>query len=182
MRSRRTACALPLLVSLTLLGAATPPAVRSLPEHTLLRRDEGVWNATIQIVPAPGASPEVSHGTETNVLGPGGLWLISDFKGQVMGEPFQGHGVLGYDPVKKKYVRIWVDSTQAFLWPSEGTYDPSTRTLTLWMESPDSSGQTVRFKTTTVWKDDNTRVYTMYAPASEAPESASMTITYKRRK
>jgi hypothetical protein len=174
------------LALLFLLGAA--PSSRpaddpgAWPEQEILKREEGVWNATVQLVPEPGTEPEVSNGVETNLLATGGRWLISDFKGRLKDQPFQGHGVLGYDAARKRFVRAWVDTTQTNLWTASGTYDPATRTLTMWMETPDASGQTQRFRTTTIWKDNDTKIYTMYAPGPETTEAAGMIITYRRRK
>ncbi len=171
---------------LFLLGAAPAPRpaedARAWPEQDLLKRDEGVWNATVQMIPEPGADPEVSNGVETNLLATGGRWLINDFKGRLNDQAFQGHGMLGYDPARKKFVRAWVDTTQSTLWTAIGTYDLATRTLTMWMETPDPSGQPLRFRTTTTWKDNDTKVYTMYAPGPETTEAAGMIITYRRRK
>src|SRR6266850_5745428 len=144
MRANSRVVSIAAISALALLGAAPapasspPPAQKPAPEYALLKRDEGIWNATIQMAPEPGGEAEVSNGVETNVIGPGGLWLITDFKGQLMGKPFQGHGILGYDEAKKKFLRVWVESTQAVLFPAAGAYDPATATLTMWMEGPDT--------------------------------------------
>jgi len=61
----------------------------------------------------------------------------------------------------------------------EGTYDAATKTLTATMEGPDPSGSITRTKETTVWKDADNRVFTMYAPDGK---TVSMRISYKRRK
>src|SRR5260221_7140477 len=125
------------LVSAAPAPAPSPPAAQKpAPEYALLKRDEGVWNATIQMAPEPGGEAEVSNGVETNVIGPGGLWLITDFKGQLMGKPFQGHGILGYDEAKKKFLRVWVDSTQAVLFPPAGRHHPGPPPLSLVSEGP----------------------------------------------
>ncbi len=177
------------------LGAVTPAgsgttrslqendrALRPGQEHLLLERDVGVWDATIQVAVEPGAPPEITNGVETNTLAAGGLWLISEFKTRLLGQPFEGRGILGYDLTKRKYVRIWVDSTQPYFWPAEGDYDPETDTLTLWMAATDTEGETVRWRAETVWKDQDTRTFTMYLPGGEATEAAAMKIIYKRRK
>jgi hypothetical protein len=130
-------------------GSASVPSN----QHRLLKRDVGVWDAT-----------------------------MTDFKSRIDGAPFEGHALFGYDTVKQKYVRLWVDSSQALFWPSEGSYDPATDSLTMWMESIDSDGRPTRWRTVTVWKDDDTRIFTMHLPGPETVEAAGMTITYKRRR
>ena len=67
------------------------------PEHEILKKDEGVWDATVEATMAPGAPPAVSKGVETVKATGGGLWYVSDFKSEMMGQPFEGHGVTGYD-------------------------------------------------------------------------------------
>jgi Protein of unknown function (DUF1579) len=149
-------------------------------EQDLLKRDVGVWDATIESTMEPGGKPNVTKGTETNTL-LGGRWLISDFKAEMMGLPFQGHSVLGYDPAKKKYTGTWVDSMSTTISVLEGTYDPKTRTMTSWMESPGPNGTPMKMRSTSEWKDDETRVFTMHSPAGQGDEFAMMKITYKRR-
>ncbi len=159
-------------------GAAPVPAG----QYLLLQRDVGVWDATIQILNEQDGTLGVYNGTETNTLEPGGRWLATDFRSRIDGAAFSGHALFGYDMAKQKYVRLWVDSSQAFFWPSEGEYDPATDSLTLWMETVDSGGRPTRWRTIMVWKDDDTRIFTMYLPGPETVQAAGMTITYKRRK
>jgi hypothetical protein len=179
MRAHRT-----FVLAALLSGAAAaraqegPPMPKPGPEHELLKKDVGTWDATVEM--GPGAPP--TPGTETNTLGPGGLWLISDFKSSMMGTPFQGHGVSGWDPAKKKYVGTWVDSMTTSVAVIESTYDPAARTMTAWLDAPGPDGKPTRTKAVTQYKDDDTRVFTMYMPGPDGKEAPGMRITYKRRK
>jgi hypothetical protein len=151
------------------------------PEHEILKKDVGVWDATVESSMEPGGKPTVTKGVETNTMFDGGLWLVQDFKGEFFGAPFQGHGVTGYDPSKKKYVGTWVDSMTTGLSKIEGTYDPKTKTINSSMESPAPDGSMMKMRSTSEWKDDNSRVSTMYASAGQGKEIVVMKITYKRR-
>src|SRR5262249_23101341 len=152
------------------------------PEHDILKKDEGVWDATVEATMAPGAPPAVSKGVETVKATGGGLWYVSDFKSEMMGQPFEGHGVTGYDPIKKKYVGTWVDSMSSGLATSEASYDPATKSMTAWMEGPDMTGKVVKMRAVTEWKDADTRVFTLYQPGPDGKEVTGLKITYKRRK
>ena len=99
------------------------------PEHEMLKKDVGTWDATVEMFMAPGAPPAVSKGTETVTM-LGGFWQLTEFKSEMMGQPFEGRGATGYDPAKKKYVGTWVDSMTPGYYTVEGTYDPATKTLT----------------------------------------------------
>jgi hypothetical protein len=152
------------------------------PEHEILKKDLGVWDATVETTTEPGGKPIVTKGSETNSLLGNGLWTVQDFKGEFMGAPFHGHSVSGYDTAKKKYVGTWVDSMSTGLFTTEGTYDPKTQVMTTWMEGPcPEDGTLIKMRSISEWKGADTRVFTMYSPASRGEESVMMKITYKRR-
>ena len=79
------------------------------PEHEMLKKDVGTWDATVEMFMAPGAPPAVSKGTETVTM-LGGFWQVGEFKSEMIGQPFEGQGITGYDPAKKKFVGTWVDT------------------------------------------------------------------------
>ena len=159
-----------------------PPMPKPGPEHAVLKADVGTWDATVEMIVPPGAPvPPPSKGTETNSL-VGDMWLVTDFKGDMMGMPFAGHGIAGWDSVKKKYVSVWTDNMSPALMTGESTYDAGKKTMTGYMEGPDMSGKVSKMKATTEWKDTDTRVFTMYATGPDGKEVPTMRITYKRRK
>ena len=67
-------------------------------EHQLLARLAGDWNVVMHVM------GEEIAGKEHNELIAGGLWLTTSFEAEMGGQPFEGHGILGYDTEKKKYV------------------------------------------------------------------------------
>ena len=143
--------------------AQMPPMPTPGPEHEMLKKDVGTWDATVESFMAPGAPPTVSKGTETVTM-IGGFWQLTEFKSEMMGEPFEGRGATGFDPAKKKYVGTWVDTMSSGYYTVEATYDAATKTMTGTMEGPDPSGAVAKTKETTEWKDADNRVFTMYAP------------------
>jgi hypothetical protein len=179
-----------LLVTLVLSGCATlaaaqpegmPPVPKPGPEHDILKADVGVWDAVVEMFMAPGQPPTVSKGVETNTL-LGGMWLVNEFTSEMMGMPFQGHGISGYDPVKKKYVGVWVDTISTSIARVESQYDAATKTMTGVMEATDMTGTTSSMKETVVHRDPNTRVFTMFSPGPDGKDAVMMRITYTRRK
>jgi hypothetical protein len=149
------------------------------PEHQILTKEVGTWDATVEMLMPP--SPP-SKGVETNTLGPGGLWIINDFKSEMMGAPFHGHGITGWDPAKKKYVGTWVDSMSTSVAITESTYNAADRSMTGYINTVGPDGSPARLKAVTQMQDDDTRVFTMYMPGPDGKEAPSMRITYKRRK
>jgi hypothetical protein len=174
---KKTLAAFSLSLLAVPLLAQGPPMPTPGPEHAMLGKDVGTWDATVEMF-MPGAPPSVSKGTEVVTM-MGGFWQLTEFKSEMMGQPFEGRGTMGFDPTKKKYVGTWVDTMAPAYYTVEGTYDAATKTLTGWMDGPDPTGVVTKTKETTEWKDADTRVFTMYAPDGKAP---LMKITYKRRK
>jgi hypothetical protein len=166
-------------------AAPAPPAAPAMPtpgpEHAVLKDAAGTWDATVESFAAPGQPPMLAKGIETGTM-VGGFWLVSDFKSEVMGQPFLGRSTLGYDPVKKKYVSTWIDSMTPSLSVGESDYDPATKTFTGWMDGIDHRGRPTRFKSVTVFKDPATRIATMSMKGPDGKEMTVMRITYTRER
>jgi hypothetical protein len=154
-------------------------------QHKLLARDAGVWDATVTTyMGGPGSQPHVSKGVETSRMMKGGLWLLTDFEGSFEGQAFQGQGQTGYDPKKGKYIGTWIDSMSTSPMVSYGTYDETTKTMTMFGEFDDpASGKATKAKMVTQYKDDGTRLFTMsvQTPESKGEYAKVMEISYKRR-
>src|SRR5262245_21241140 len=99
------------MLALAILAAATQlPAqgVKPGPEHALLKEAVGTWDTSIKV-----PSGDTSKGTCICTVGLNGLWLFESFKGEVAGMQYEGRGATSYDPAKKKFVNIWIDSMSA---------------------------------------------------------------------
>src|SRR5689334_16281621 len=70
------------------------------PEHGVLKDLAGSWDATVESFAGPNQPPMLAKGIDTGTM-VGGFWLVSDFKSEVMGQPFLGRSTLGFDPAKK---------------------------------------------------------------------------------
>lgn len=150
--------------------AATAPAVARVavaepagaqPLHRPMHRElggalVGRWNATVKTT-APGAPPSEVSGTEINSAVCDGLWVWSDFTSTMLGQPFEGHALTGYDPASGEVVSYWIDSSTAALSPRTGTFDSKTRTLTATGTAYDSRGRPLPLRETAVWKDTQAR-------------------------
>lgn len=162
-----------LLPSFATLGQA-PPAPG--PEHEILKKMEGTWTAKVKM------GDNESPATVTYKLECGGLWLVSDFRADFGDMKFQGRGMDGYDPDKKKYVSVWVDSMSARPMFLEGTFDKEKKTLTMTGEGPGPDGKPAKQKMVTQHTDDDHHVFTMYVTGADGQEVKMMTIEYTRKK
>jgi hypothetical protein len=155
------------------LAADQPAPPKPGPEMDVLQKMVGTWDCTVK-----GAGMPDSKGVATYKMACNGMWVVSEFKSEMGGMPFEGKGIDGYDQMKKKYVGVWVDSMSSTPMVSEGTYDADKKTMTMNGEMP-AEGKMVKTKMVTETKDDDTVVLSMYPGGADA---AMMTITYSRRK
>jgi hypothetical protein len=160
----------------------TPEIPKPTAEHNRMTRAEGTWDASVEVsIGPPGTPPQLSKAVETNRLCCGGLWLVTEFKSIPGSAPFEGHGITGYEPAKKKYVSTWVDSDLTTPMVSEGAYDAAGMTLTL-RGSTTSKGKTLQWRSVEAWKNDDTRQFTMFMRGPNGKETPSLNVTYTRRK
>ncbi len=146
-----------------------------------LMEDVGNWDAEIRIFGDPSGEPQISKGTETNFM-LGDMWLISHFKGEMMGMKFEGSSQMSFDPASKKYTGTWVDSMSPYAMRIEGTWDEKTKTLTQIGTGKDESGNEMKMKMTSAHKADGSRLFTMYMLMPDGEEIRAMEIHYTRAK
>jgi hypothetical protein len=174
------------LLSLALVSAAgagawavlrqegMPPPPKPAPEHGLLKRCVGTWDATVSMMGQDG-KPHTSPATMT-YKAVGDYFIVGDYEGDFMGQPFRGHSIAGYSLEKKKLVTIWVDTAGAELNIGEGSYDPATKSSKSVM-----SGGGMTMSDVTSYPDDNTIISKMGMIGPDGKEAPWMTIEYKRR-
>lgn len=162
-----------LAVALAAPAARAQQPAKPGPEHEILKKMEGTWDATMKMM------GQESKATATYKMDLDGLWLTSTFEGSFGGEKFSGRGLDSYDPAKKKFVSVWVDSMTTSPMLMEGTYDKDKKTLTMTGDGPGMDGKPVKFKSVSEMPDDDTINFSMYMGDGKEP---GFTITYKRKK
>ena len=83
----------------------------------------GTYDAKVKSWHEPGKPPMEESATATRTMALDGRVMVEDFKGSMMGMPFTGHGMRGYDNVSGKHWSTWMDSMSTGLMVSEGTCD-----------------------------------------------------------
>lgn len=179
----------PLLAAAFLAGICLPGLAQEMAppkpgkEHDLFKQLEGEWDCTSKFFGAPGQEPMVSKAKESARRIAGGLFLVYDVEGEMMGAKFVGHGTMGYDVHKKKYTGSWVDSMATGVYLVEGTYDDQTKIFTEIMEGADpATGQPMKMKMTHELKDQDSRVLKFFMNGPDGKEVQTGTIEYRRRK
>ena len=151
--------------------------------HKVLAQTEGEWTTEGKMWMDPKSEPMISKGECTYKMVLGGRYQETQFKGDMMGQQFEGKGVMAYDNFKKQFESTWIDNMGSGIMKTEGNYDPATKTFTMTGKLVDpmtSKECTVRETLKIV--DDDTHVMTMYNTVGGQPEFKTMELTFKRKK
>ncbi len=99
--------------------------------HKLLERFAGNWDVRITFWSSPDAAPQDSHGSSTLSWILGDRFLKEDFHGDVLGESYQGLGLMGYDAAARRFMTVWLDSLNTVIAVQQGSYSPESSTFEL---------------------------------------------------
>ena len=101
------------------------------PAHKALQALVGNWKAEVKCWMDPSAPPEVTQGTAKSSFTLNGRFLEEEFHGQMMGKPFAGKTLLGFDNTKQTFNSVWVSDKQTSMFTSEGKGDSGNKVITL---------------------------------------------------
>ena len=149
--------------------------------HKRLEAFVGTFDAKVQCFLMP--TPETWAGVSRNEMILGGRWLKGEYSGQMMGKPFKGMQLLGYDNQTKKYISAWIDDMSSSLQMAEGQADASGKVITVVGECVDpmtNQKKTSRMVMTVVSNDRHT--VEMFGPGMDGKEMKMMSIEYTRAK
>lgn len=153
------------------------------PEHAQMAKGVGKWNVLTRIWMDPTQPPTESMGSceVTTILG--GRFLRSDYKGSMMGMPFEGIAISGYDNHKKQYFGTWMDNLGTMMMTFVGSCKPdgSECTFTTTFEDPimkttKSVREVCRYTSEDSWTMD------WYESTPGEPERKTMEIVHTRIK
>ena len=105
------------VVSPTLRAQDAAPSASK--EHAYLAKIAGTRSGTMKVWPQGPTSDAMEFPfTETNTVILGGNWVETEFQAG----PYKGHGMNGYDPIKKKYIGTWANNMSPYLAVMEGRH------------------------------------------------------------
>jgi hypothetical protein len=158
--------------------AATPG-----PQHELLKKLAGDWNAKVRFQMDPSQPWQESASSSTTTMVMDGRYCQEVVSGQMMGAPFNGIGITGYDNVIGKYVGTWIDNMGTGIETMQGTTDASGKVIN-WIGtmSDPVSGKPSKNRMVTTIADDDHHTLDMYSvPPGQKKEMKTMTIEYTRK-
>ncbi len=152
------------------------------PEHEVLKTMVGSWKTASKAWMGPG-EPLTSEGTADGELIMGGRFLVLRSHGTMMGKPYEGMELLGYDRMANQYTAIWIDDVGTAIYPmGDGAYDKASKTLTLNAEwAIPGQDAKIPYRLVTKMADSDKHVFEMIA-MRDGKEVKEMEITYTRVK
>jgi hypothetical protein len=149
--------------------------------HAQMAKSAGNWSGAITYWMQPGAAPTNTTGEAKNEMILGGRYLKSTNTGNMMGMPFEGMGITGYDNAKKVFVSTWVDNMGTGIMYMEGTWDDNNKAINFSGKMVDPvSGKDLQLREVLKFIDDNNQVMEMYISAN-GQEFKTMEIKYTRK-
>jgi hypothetical protein len=101
------------------------------PGHKALDAFVGNWKAEVKCWMEPGGAPNVSQATAKASWTMNGRFLEEDFHGEMMGKPFHGRSLTGYDNTKQTFNSVWVSDMQTSMFTTEGKGESGNKVITL---------------------------------------------------
>ena len=152
------------------------------PAHQALEALEGDWKAEVKCWMEPGGSPEVSQATANARWTLNGRFMEEEFHGEMMGQPFSGLMLLGYDNTKQTFNSVWLSDNQTSMFVSEGkgTHDNKVITLEGKASCPATGRKDVPMKTVLRLIGPDKHVFEMF-DGSKGANAKTMEITYTRQ-
>ena len=152
------------------------------PEHAVLKNFEGKWKSSVTMMMDPSQPPEKSEGTSEGMVILDGRFVHVLHHGTMMGKPFEGMMLLGYDNLRKKYTASWVDTmgTQIANYDN-GTWNAAKKTLTMTGHFLDpATGKPMKTRGVSGFPDANTMTYDEYMTGPDGKEMHGLHIDYKK--
>jgi hypothetical protein len=142
----------------------------------------GSWNCAVKLSMIPGAPPEESKGTIERRWILGGRFLSEDYHGVAMGQPFSGHGLMGYDNLQNKYDTIWMDTMGTGIFTQTGSCDASGKNFEFSGTNMDPmTGQLKWGKSTVTIVNNNKNIMRMMEKGEDGTERVTLEIVSTRK-
>lgn len=155
-------------------------------EHEMLDERAGTWDVVMKMWMMPGAPPSETKGVAERKMALGGRFIMEEFKGSMMGMPYEGMGFTGFDKFKKKFVANWVSNMGTNMLTMEGTASADGKTITMegLMDEPMTGEKDKKVRYITRIIDANTETFEIHDLALEkmGMPSKAVELNYKRRK
>ena len=151
--------------------------------HKMIASADGEWTEKILMWMDPAATtPSETVSTTTNEMILGGRYQLSKTKGTMMGMPFEGMSLLGYDNTKKVFTSTWVDNFGTGTMTMEGVWNDAAKSIELKGKSFDpTTGKDANIRQVIKFIDNDHQEMQMFETKTGS-EKKTMEIKMTRKK
>lgn len=151
------------------------------PEHAALAATAGTYDIIIRSWRTPGKPPDEETGTATRQMILNGRVLVETMSATLMGQPYAGHEMSGYDNATGEYWTTWMDNNSTGLVVFRGSCDVTNAcSLTGGWHDP-ARRIPVTARMTTRWTSPATQLFEMFGPGKDGKEIKAMEFLYTRK-
>ena len=158
------------------MKAGTPGA-----PHQMLAATAGKYGLKIKSWHEQGGPAIEDTGTATRTMALDGRVLVEDLSSSMMGMPYTGHGMTGYDNVSGKYWSTWTDSMSTGVMVSEGSCDAQKVCSFTGSWNDAIKKRPVTARMTSRWTSPTSEIFEMHGPGKDGKEMKMMEITYTKK-
>jgi len=148
-------------------------------QHKLLAKMAGSWKVTGQWWQDADSAPNQSNGTAKHKVIFDGLFVQQEYTGDMMGNPFVGIGMVGFDNHTKKFQSIWMDSMGSSIMYFVGNTNNG-NTITMTADFDDPMRGSVTWRSVTKIVSDDIHTVEMYVTPKNGSEEKMAEMTYNR--
>lgn len=152
--------------------------------HQDLAGKTGTWEGTSTMWDSPAAQPQISQVRAERRMGLGGRVLLDSWTGNMMGMPFEGTGMTGFNNVDGKWWGTWADNFSTGLMTTSGSCDADPKkgcTFTGTYVDP-VSGKTRQNRQIVTWPSPDDERMEMWEKGADGKDWKMMEIVVRRVK
>ncbi len=151
--------------------------------HKALEPLVGNWDYVVTWWETPDSDPQKSSGTSEHKWILGGRFLEETVRGTMMGQEFQGMGLIGYDNAKDTYNDIWMDNMGTGIMSGTGTYDSTGKkfVFTGTLSCPTEDQKEKPYRSVITMVSPNQYTYEMYTTGPDNKEFRTMEIVFTKK-
>lgn len=150
-------------------------------QHKLLAMGKGNWTEEVTMWMSAEAPPMKSTAKITNTMIMGGRYQQGIHKGNMMGQPFEGMSIVGYDNKLKVYQSTWIDNMGTGIMMMTGNWNDQMKAIEFKGSQVDPiTGAMMAVREVYTVVNDNEHTLEMYMTPADGKEYKSMHIVMKR--
>lgn len=149
--------------------------------HKLMADEVGTWNCDMTFWSEPNGKSEKAASIAVIRMILGGRYQEADYKGTMMGQPFEGKSTLAYNNASQEYTTTFIDNMGTGMMVAMGKYDEKTKSMELKGEMVNPlNGKKTPYREVYTIVDPATRKMEMF-DTKNGTEYKSMEIIMKKK-